>query len=270
MPTPMDPRMLVAWKAALSSWDALLLTFVLVVVIPVVSSLRLRRLKRHTGPAVPLRTKQRLYAWTICMQWLLVGAMLWVAGRHGLSAADVGERLGNAHLTFVATLGLLAIVAVVAGILLPRVRRARPKALAAGLGRMRKFSPAFGPEFAAFVLVCLTAGVCEELLYRGWLVNLLRAATGSVWIAVAVASVAFGIGHAYQGVLGMLRTGFVGLQLAVLFVAVDSLVPGQVLHAAVDLVSGFAMATAAARLAAAEAESGATVASDTTGTTGEP
>lgn len=237
-----------AWKAALSSWDAWLLTFVLVVVVPAVSYLRFQRLRRHTGPAAPVRTKLRLYASTICMQWVLVGAMLWVAGRHGLSAADVGERPGNARLTFLVTLGLLAIVAVVAGILLPRVGRARPKALIAALGRMRTLAPAFGPEMAAFVLVSLTAGVCEELLYRGWLVNLLRTATGSVWIAIAVGSALFGIGHAYQGVRGVLRTGFVGLQLAILFVVVDSLVPGQVLHAAVNLVSGFAMATAVSRL----------------------
>jgi uncharacterized protein len=264
MPTPMDPRTLLAWEAALTSWDAWLLTFALVVVVPVGGYLRFRRLQCRIDSAVSARTKLRLYATTICMQWILVGAMLLVAGRHGLSAADAGERLGSARLTFAVTLGLLAILAVVAAILLPRVWRAKPETLAAALGRMRGLAPTLSWEMVAFALVCLTAGVCEELLYRGWLVNLLRVATGSVWIAVSVGSVAFGLGHAYQGVRGMLRTGFIGLQLAVLYIAIGSLVPGQVLHAAVDLVGGFAMAVAAARLAAVEA-AGAAAAPGTAG-----
>ncbi len=84
--------------------------------------------------------------------------------------------------------------------------------------------------------------------------NILRAATRSTWAAVVIGAVVFGIGHAYQGVIGMLRTTFVGLQLAILFVAVGSLVPGQVLHAGVDLVAGLAGALAASRVVAAEAE----------------
>jgi uncharacterized protein len=263
----MDPRMLMAWKALLSSWDAWLLTLVLVVIVPTVGYLRFRRLQTHTGPVIPVRKKIWSYAKIVCGQWILVAAMLLVARRHGLSAADVGERLGDARLTFAVMFGLLAILAVVTMIIRWRLRRASPEALTSAVGRLRKFLPTFGPEMAAFALVCLTAGVCEELLYRGWLVNLLRATTGSVWVAVVVGAAVFGIGHAYQGAKAMLRTGFIGLQLAYLFVAVDSLVPGQVLHAAVDLVSGFALATAVSRLAADEAAAGPAASPVATGTT---
>lgn len=267
MPTTMDLRLLMAWKALLSSWDAWLLTFALAVLVPTVGYLRFRRLQIQTGPVVSVRTKLVFYAKIISGQWLLVAAMLLVVRRHGLSVADVGEHLGDARLTFAVTFGLLAILAVVTAIILRRLRRAQPPVLTAAVGRLRKFLPAFGPEMAAFAFVSLTAGVCEELLYRGWLVNLLRVATGSVWVAVVVGAAVFAIGHAYQGVRAMLRTGFVGLQLAYLFVAVDSLIPGQVIHAAVDLVSGFALATAVSRLGAIEAESGRAASSVTTGTT---
>jgi membrane protease YdiL (CAAX protease family) len=260
----MDLRMLMAWKALLSSWDAWLLTLILVVLVPTVGYLRFRRLQTHTGPVIPIRTKLGFYAKNVCGQWILVAAMLLVARRHGLSAADVGERLGNARLTFAVMFGLLAILAVVAVIILLRFRRASPEALTAAVGRLRKIMPTFGPEMAAFALVSLTAGVCEELLYRGWLVNLLRAATGSVWVAIVVGAAVFGIGHAYQGAKAMLRTGFVGLQLAYLFVAVDSLIPGQVLHAAFDLVMSFALATAVSRLGAVEAAAAPAVSSVTT------
>jgi membrane protease YdiL (CAAX protease family) len=267
MPTTMDLRMLMTWKALLSSWDAWLLTFALAVLVPTVGYLRFRRLQRHTGPIVPIRKKLVFYAVIMCGQWALVAAMLLVVRRHGLSLADVGERLGDARLTFAVTFGLLVILALVTVIILRRFRRAQPQTLTAAVGRLRKFSPAFGLEMAVFAFVCLTAGVCEELLYRGWLVNLLRAATGSVWVAIVVGAAVFAIGHAYQGTKAMLRTGFVGLQLAYLFVTVDSLIPGQVIHAAFDLVMGFALATAVSRLGTIEAESGRAAPSVTTRTT---
>jgi membrane protease YdiL (CAAX protease family) len=267
MPTTMDPRILMTWKALLSSWDAWLLTFALAVLVPTVGYLRFRRLQSHTGPVVPVRKKLVFYALIICGQWALVAAMLLVVRRHGVSLADVGEHLGDARLTFAVTFGLLAILAVVTAIILRRLRRAQPPTLTATVGRLRKFLPAFGLEMAAFAVVCLTAGVCEELLYRGWLVNLLRAATGSVWIAIVVGAAVFAIGHAYQGVKAMLRTGFVGLQLAYLFVAVDSLIPGQVIHAAFNLAIGFVLATAVSRLGAIEAESGRAAPSATKGAT---
>ena len=242
MPISMDPRSLPAWNALLSSWDAWLLTFTLVVIVPILGYLRFRRLENQTSLAASSSMKLTVYAKIILGQWFLVAAMLLVGWRHGLSAADLGERFGDARLTLGVTAALVAIVAVVFVIVLWRRRHARPQAPTAKVDRMRKLMPASGPEWAAFALVCITAGICEELLYRGWLVNILRAATGSVWVAVAIASAAFGIGHAYQGAKGVLRTGLVGLQLAVLFVYVDSLIPGQVLHAAVDIVAGFALA----------------------------
>jgi membrane protease YdiL (CAAX protease family) len=195
-----------------------------------------------------------LYGKIICSQWLLVAAMLLILRRHGLSLGDAGQRLASARLTLGVTLALLFILAVVSAILLVRLQRARPKTLTRGIGRMRILAPAFGLEMAAFTGVCLTAGVCEELLYRGWLVNLLRAATGSAWAAVVLGTILFGIGHASQGPMAMVRTAFVGLQLGALFIWVGSLVPGEVLHAGFDLLMGVAAALAISRLSSAGAE----------------
>jgi membrane protease YdiL (CAAX protease family) len=245
-----------AWNALLSSWDAWLLTLVLAVGVPTLAYFRFRGRQKETRGVFSRRAKLTLYFKTICWQWSLVAAMLLVARRHGLSAGEVGERLGDVRLTSAVTAGLLAIVAVVYLIMRWLLGRARPKAAAAAGDGMRQLVPASGPEMAVFVFLSLTAGICEELLYRGWLVNILRVATGSVWAAVGVSSAMFGLGHAYQGAKGMLRTTFVGLQLALLFVYVNSLIPGQVLHAAVDIIIGLLMATAASRTSAAEAQPG--------------
>lgn len=249
----MDPETLAAWTGLRSSWDGWLLNFVLVVLVPVVGYVRFRRFAADDDHVVSTRTKLMFYGRIVCFQWFLVGAMLLVIWRHGLSMASVGERLGDADLTLEVTVVLLLVLAIVSAIVLRRRRRARPADRATAVSRLQKLVPAFGLEMAAFVVVCLTAGVCEELLYRGWLVNFLWAATGSVWAAVAASAILFGIGHAYQRTWGMLRAAFVGLQLAILFVAVGSLLPGQVLHAGVDLLAGVAGALAVARQSAAAA-----------------
>jgi len=248
MPTGLDPKTLMAWRGLLSSWDAWVLTLILVAVVPTLGYRRFRRLPGGGHQAVPLRTKLTLYGRIVGAQWLLSTVMLLILRRHGLSAGDAGQRLGDAGLTCGVTVALLTILAVVAVIVLRRVRRTQPATLTATVGRLRGLVPSGGLETAAFVVVCLTAGVCEEWLYRGWLVNILQAATGSTWAAVAAGAIVFGVGHAYQGTKAMLRTCFVGLQLGVLYVLVGSLIPGQALHAGVDMLVGAAGARAVSRL----------------------
>jgi membrane protease YdiL (CAAX protease family) len=246
-PAGMDPTTLQSWKELLFAPEAWLLTFGFVVVLPALGYVRFRRLAAPAGSSMPAGAKVAFYGRVMVSQWLLAAAMLVVATLHGLTPAAVGEQLADARLTAGVTLGLVAVIAVGAAVVSWRVRRACPESLAKSLGRMGRFAPAFGAEMAGFALLSATAGICEELLYRGWLVNLLRAATGSVWLAVAVGAAVFGLAHAYQGIAGVLRAAFVGLQLALLFVFVGSLVPGQVLHAAVDLLVGYASALRMAR-----------------------
>ena len=244
----MAPDELRLWSGLVSSWDAWLLTFVLAIVVPTVGYVRFRKLLAAGDSADPRRARLALYGRIIRTQWLLVGAMFVVLGLHGLSARDVGQRLGDARVTCAATVSLIFILGVVFAIMASRVRRARREQLETALGRFRWLVPTSGAELLAFAAVCLTAGICEELLYRGWLVNLLLALTGSTWVAVALGAVVFGLAHAYQGAIGVLRTAVIGLQLAVLFVGVGSLIPGQVLHTGVDLVAGMYGVMAASRL----------------------
>ncbi|MDQ3607147.1 MAG: CPBP family intramembrane metalloprotease, partial [Gemmatimonadota bacterium] len=57
-------------------------------------------------------------------------------------------------------------------------------------------------EKAAFVGVSVTAGVCEELVFRGFLIPALDIATGSLPLAVLLSCAIFGLLHSYQGMIG--------------------------------------------------------------------
>jgi membrane protease YdiL (CAAX protease family) len=97
--------------------------------------------------------------------------------------------------------------------------------------------PRTAGERRLFTVVGVTAGVCEEWLYRGFFLAVVAASTGGlpVWALVAVAAVAFGLAHAYQGPAGIVGTGVLGGGMAVMYLQTGSLLLPVVLHALIDL-----------------------------------
>jgi CAAX protease family protein len=92
-------------------------------------------------------------------------------------------------------------------------------------------------ERRLFGLVGVTAGVCEEWLYRGFFLAVVGALLPGLPTAglVLVAGVAFGLAHAYQGLSGILTTGVLGGVLAGVYLSTGSLLLPVLLHAAIDL-----------------------------------
>ncbi len=103
---------------------------------------------------------------------------------------------------------------------------------------VRVILPTNARESRAFAALAVTAGICEEVLYRGYLLYYLR-----LWLpgaaAVGAAIVVFGLAHAYQGARGILLTMLAGGAAMALYLLTGSLVAPMVLHATVDLANGF-------------------------------
>lgn len=97
--------------------------------------------------------------------------------------------------------------------------------------------PRTAGERRLFTVVGLTAGICEEWLYRGFFLAVVAAVAGGppAWVLVLVAAVAFGLAHAYQGRSGIVLTGVLGGVMAALYVGTGSLLLPVLLHAAIDL-----------------------------------
>jgi membrane protease YdiL (CAAX protease family) len=97
--------------------------------------------------------------------------------------------------------------------------------------------PRTAGERRLFTLVGVTAGVCEEWLYRGFFLAVVAALAGGLptGLLVVIAAVAFGLAHAYQGRVGILTTGVLGGVMAALYLQTGSLLLPVLLHAAIDL-----------------------------------
>lgn len=113
-----------------------------------------------------------------------------------------------------------------------------------GMERLRRqfrhlppFFPRTPGERRGFVLVALTAGVCEEVIFRGFAIWYFTALTGLA-AAVVLSTVLFGLCHIYLGRGPAIRAGGVGLLMAIVVVATHSLWPAIVWHALMDLVAG--------------------------------
>ena len=86
-------------------------------------------------------------------------------------------------------------------------------------------------------LIALNAGLSEELFFRLVLPLLLYAVTGQATLAFVLAVVIFGLGHAYQGLWGIVMTGLVGLMLGLVYLYSGNLWLAIGIHAGIDLWS---------------------------------
>ena len=197
-------------------------------------SLRLRGLFAGTDAAnFPRR---RIYARSILAQWLLVVCItvLWLTRDRPFAALGLDVPLtpaGKAGLVVAAAAAILLLAWLTRSLSnLDEEKRAK---LLAKLDTA-KIAPRSRSEAMLFLPVSLTAGIAEELLYRGYLFWFLVPASGLV-VAVVASAAIFGLGHLYQGWRGTLSTAAVGLILGTLFAVSGSLWWVMVLHALIDL-----------------------------------
>jgi membrane protease YdiL (CAAX protease family) len=87
------------------------------------------------------------------------------------------------------------------------------------------------------LLIAPTAALCEEFLYRGYLLFQLSNWTPSSAWAAAGSSVAFGLAHVYQGLSGMLRATLLGALLAYPVVRLGTIYPSIAAHFLIDAVA---------------------------------
>lgn len=194
--------------------------------------------------------RRSFYVRLLVLEWGLaaLALLVWLAAP-GVDAAAVGLSWPRSWPGPVAA----AAAALVLGFVVVSTRALRAGGLASAAaerhrpGEGRHAEPAVHATLALlprtpgerrlFVLVGITAGVCEEWLYRGFLLAVVAAVFGSLPTPalVVVGAVAFGLAHAYQGAAGVVTTGVLGGVMAGLYLATGSLLLPVVLHALIDL-----------------------------------
>lgn len=107
---------------------------------------------------------------------------------------------------------------------------------------MRDIVPVSTGEKVAFTGLSVSAGICEEITFRGFLLPALTIATGSLAGGIVLSSAAFGILHAHQRPLGAVRAALLGAVLVVPFIVTGSLLASMAAHVLLDIAGGLWLA----------------------------
>jgi membrane protease YdiL (CAAX protease family) len=159
-------------------------------------------------------------------------ALLLGMGSFGVGAMGLGPVSWPKLMVWTAVLSLAAGILVVLFFMVRKAMGLRESPL------LVELLPDTRAEKGVFVILSMAAGFGEELAYRGFLIPGLALLLGGEWTAALLSSLLFGVLHAYQGWLGIVRTAALGLLLAAGFLISGSLWPAVLAHAILDVVAG--------------------------------
>ncbi len=202
------------------------------------------RLKKNPSSAGKIQYYKTLAAWL----WIATAVAVATVGLRTLTTINpapdeiswlsqhawVGYLVEALIATIFVVLVLLPLAIVIWKKLTKQPRRYRS---ADALKSFSYFYPATWPERHWFAFLCITAGICEETLFRGFLLQYLHVSAFSLnlTLALLVSSIIFGLNHLYGGVGGVVGSAVVGFLLGLLFILTGNLLLPMVLHALFDL-----------------------------------
>lgn len=179
-----------------------------------------------------------LYLSTIIWEWLLVTYVLFGVRRHGTPLVEVTGARWMSSRDFFRDVGIALAFWVVALVALGAV------SYLLGFHGMKQnvrlFSPEGLLEITLWVALSVTAGICEETLFRGYLQRQFIAWSDNVPAGVLLSAAVFGGAHIYQGWKATIVIGVYGLLFGTLAHWRSSVRPGMMTHALHDAVSGLA------------------------------
>jgi uncharacterized protein len=108
----------------------------------------------------------------------------------------------------------------------------------AALGRNVSMLPRGGIELTLWIALSVTAGICEETIFRGYLQRQFMALTMSTPVGILLSAAAFGVAHAYQGFRMVILIGLYGAMFGILAYWRGSVRPGMIAHAWQDSLNG--------------------------------
>jgi uncharacterized protein len=106
-------------------------------------------------------------------------------------------------------------------------------------------------DYKHFIFLAFAAGICEEIIFRGFLINYILMNTGNTQngliIALFLPAIVFSVSHLYQGWLAVFKIFFFSLLFSAIFIYSNSLLIVIIIHVLVDLISGALMVVASSR-----------------------
>lgn len=200
-------------------------------------------LTRHLA-STGARSHYVMYGVTLVWEWVLLALVHWgllmrrtplrqILGERRPGAAQFWTDFGIALGFWFGSLFLLGTVGVVL-----RGFHMHPEKIQ---GVVSHLAPASPGELALWFALSISAGFCEELIFRGYLQQQFTRLTRRICLGIAISAVFFGLAHGYEGSSGMLLITLYGAFFGILAHVRRSLRPGIIAHAWHDSLSGLVL-----------------------------
>jgi len=183
-----------------------------------------------------------IYAVTMAIEWLIVAFIALGARWQGASLRTLTGGNSPQWRTIALDLGLASTYLVIANIVLGILGFILGHLMhATSDTAIKNFLPHTASEIALWLLLSLTAGICEEMIFRGYLQRQFVVWTGNAAAGIALQGILFGLAHAYQGPTRILVIAVYGCMFGSLAYWRKSLRPGMLAHFLQDGIGGIVL-----------------------------
>ncbi|MDX1404830.1 MAG: CPBP family intramembrane glutamic endopeptidase [Woeseiaceae bacterium] len=208
------------------------------VIYPIAGFIGFRRLLRRAARGEVIDRSQ-LYRNTYIGHWTLFFLFLglWIGTSRDFSAVGVNFELD----LWTAISALLTAAAIVT--LVVQLRHVQDSTqeqidnLSRRIGKLAIIVPHNESELMRFYGIAVTAGIVEEVLWRGFMIWYLSLFM-PLWAAALVSALGFAVAHAYQGLSNLPQIAGVSATLTAVYLLSGSIWLPIVLHAAIDILQG--------------------------------
>ena len=230
----------------------------LVVFFTVMSIIGVKQTKQMLNTGIDEQTRIQTYATTTFGLWIPVIALFVVMAFSDITFADIGFSLPSFQLNPVVTIIILTaaflwsaffIYMIIAYMVSAKHRQRRNEVLvkkATGndyydLVIAKVMTPRTKKEKRWWLPLSISAGVCEEIIFRGAFVFLVSRIFPdlSVYLVFLVVVILFGLGHFYQGTKGFIISTLVGAFFTLIYIASGSLIFVIAIHFLTDFANAF-------------------------------
>ena len=211
----------------LIEWTHGVLVLFLIFVFPIWDFYEARRVRA----APTSEGRIRLYRITIAWLWLATAILLLTVP---LAELDEPPNAWTPRPAIVAGIVLGGLAALLAPVLTAYTSPESLERAWRALQPVAFMLPRSGRERLYFFAVAVSAAICEEVIFRGFLIRYFDEHAGLLPAVLGAAAI-FGLDHTYQGWKGVFATAGAGLFFTFLFFAVSSLWLAMLFHALLDL-----------------------------------
>jgi hypothetical protein len=228
--TPVSPEPETSADAVAPAWH----TFAVVCIMLAISGL-----SYYSQGLAPVGGRQRnqisSYVAAIVMEWLVFG-FIWLGLRLRKQRMRIllGENWGGAKY-ILRDIGIGVLFLIASNLVLSLIGyllKAAPNAAIRGI------LPQTPAQIAIYFLLTVTAGICEEIIFRGYLQRQFSFFFKNAAIGIVLQGLIFGASHGYQGPKYMLIIVVYGILFGALAQQRRSLRPGMIGHFLQDLTTG--------------------------------